>query len=120
MKTQKVIIIDAEKREVREGVVKGLKDQQTIVGGLICLAGDFSTKGDELFVNDEGLLTNPQFFFYLAGMPQPYAGNGYLIGECDRNGYSTNVKIDIRYVRDNVKCMTPLDVTLWAKSHQGA
>ena len=39
-----------------------------------------------IFVDDEGLLKNPQHFFMLPGMDQPIAGNGLVLGEADEQG----------------------------------
>ena len=42
---------------------------------------------DVIFVDDEGLMKNPQHFFKLDGMTSPLAGNGLVLGT-DREGES--------------------------------
>lgn len=39
-----------------------------------------------IFVDDEGLLTNPQHFFMLEGWADPLAGNGLVLGDVDEEG----------------------------------
>ncbi len=39
-----------------------------------------------VFVDDEGLLNNPQHFFMLEGWAQPLAGNGLVLGDADEEG----------------------------------
>lgn len=86
----KGFIIDAEKREIREARFSGLKDLQKAVGGLITTAHEihhFDDSGfsmassyDTVFVDDEGLLKDPQHFFFIEGGHSPFAGNGVVVG----------------------------------------
>ena len=39
-----------------------------------------------VFVDDEGLLNNPQHFFMLDGWADPLAGNGLVLGDADEEG----------------------------------
>tara|TARA_R110000822_G_scaffold117943_1_gene250487 strand:- start:76 stop:423 length:348 start_codon:yes stop_codon:yes gene_type:complete len=39
-----------------------------------------------IFVDDEGLLNNPQHFFMLDGWAHPLAGNGLVLGDVDEEG----------------------------------
>lgn len=39
-----------------------------------------------VYVDDEGLLNNPQHFFMLEGWSQPLAGNGLVLGGLDEEG----------------------------------
>ena len=39
-----------------------------------------------VFVDDEGLLNNPQHFFLLDGWADPLAGNGLVLGDADEEG----------------------------------
>jgi hypothetical protein len=107
----KVWIIDSDKREIRAGTVRNLEDCQKIVGGLICFAHRLPN-GDTLFVNDEGLLGQPQHFFYLKGAPNVFALNGYLIGPADDNGNDTDVQLPIETLQMLVKWLSPLEVAL--------
>jgi hypothetical protein len=79
----RVIIIDAQKKEVREETISadghGLEGLQNIVGGLIEAA--FRTDKDVLYVDEEGLLKAYNYGFSFIGAPQAlYAGNGVMAG----------------------------------------
>ena len=47
---------------------------------------------DVIFVDDEGLMKNPQHFFKLDGLTSPLAGKGLVLGT-DRHGESTAPKL---------------------------
>ncbi len=104
----KVIIINATERTITEGVVTGLESCQKIVGGLIAVATELPN-GDEVFVNDEGLLNGPQAFFDI-GAHQEFAGDGYVIGPCNRNGYSTDVRSTVEEIKAKVEFMDHHDM----------
>ena len=57
---------------------------------------------DTLFVDEEGLLKEQQFFFEIKGVHrvhQPFAGNGFIAG-CDiETGDSTDVKMTLDEVK---------------------
>jgi hypothetical protein len=66
-----------------------LRELQRLVGGLIAYAWTFPN-GDTLFVDDEGLLKQPEHFFRVCGCPQEFfAGNGVVVGKATRAGYDT-------------------------------
>lgn len=94
MKPRRIIIIDAQEKILHEATVTDLKDMQKIVGGYICLACSLPN-GDEIYVNDEGLLSDPKFFFYPEGAHQPFALNGFIIGGPDSEGELTDAKIKL-------------------------
>lgn len=82
---KRVIMINAELQIITEGVVIGLSGMQKLVGGYIERAHIFEN-GDELYVNEEGLLQNTNHFFVVEGFHQPFAGNAYVIGPVTANG----------------------------------
>ena len=53
---------------------------------------------DSVFVDDEGLLNNPRYFFTLKGYPQPLAGNGLVLG-CDDEGESVEPRMSLEDLR---------------------
>lgn len=78
----RAIWINSEAKTVEEVTINpetDLEDLQARVGGYIELGHRFGNQ-DVLFVNEEGLLHNPQNFFTIPGAHQPFAGNGIIIG----------------------------------------
>ena len=76
----KAIVIDSINRKAEVRDIKGtISELREIVGGPICYATSYSN-GDTLYVDDEGLLKNPEYFFTVKGCTQPLAGNGILVG----------------------------------------
>ncbi len=74
--------------------VTTLEDMQKLVGGLICLAW-ILPNGDELYVNDEGLLRDEIEFFRITymGSSQTFAGDGFISGPVDKDGNMTDVQL---------------------------
>lgn len=56
---------------------------------------------ESIFVDDEGLLNNPEFFFMWRGYHQPLAGKGLILG-VDDEGESVETKLTLDYVVDHV------------------
>lgn len=96
VKFKRVLFIDAVNRTITESKIRGLDDMQKLVGGSIECATQFEN-GDEVFVNEEGLFGEPQHFFDV-GAHQPFAGNGFVIGECGRDGYSKDAKSTVEEI----------------------
>jgi len=61
--------------------------------------------GGSMFVDDEGLLKNPQHFFMWKGMGQPLAGNALILGESDDDGESTECKLSLWDIMSQVVFM---------------
>ena len=77
----RAIVINAADRTVSEAQIDGsLKSLQQIVGGLIDpVYPGLDGTDHHCYVNDEGLLNNPQHFFMLKDGHQPLAGNGVIL-----------------------------------------
>lgn len=58
----------------------------------------FGDVGDGVYVDDEGLLKGPEFFFQITGCPSPLAGKGLVLGS-DDDGNSIEPKITIDELR---------------------
>jgi len=56
---------------------------------------------DCLYVDEEGLLKDQEFFFEVKGMHQPFAGNGFIAG-CD---IETGDSADVEMTLDEVKSL---------------
>lgn len=102
----RALVIDAANREVREirlssNESEQLSQAQEIVGGYIESAVRLPNE-DTIFVNDEGLLTEPEHFFLVAGYPKPLAGNGIIMGADPETGETANVKTSLETLAKNV------------------
>lgn len=107
-KSYKVIIIDAEKKQVYESTSKGLPDLQKVVGGYIELAHEIQIKGDlsdSIYVNDEGLF-GAKHFFEFKGAHQPFAGNGVVVGTDLDSGETTDVQSSLNDIKSKVKFLS--------------
>lgn len=110
----RAIIINAEERTVSEAEIDGsLKSLQQIVGGLIDpVYPGLEDTGHHCYVNDEGLLNNPQHFFMLKDGHQPLAGNGVILG--DDNGDEAPATLPLDWVKERVTFMDLQAVREWA------
>lgn len=69
-------------------------------------AARFNAKGDAAFIDDEGLLKQPEFFFSIQGygdLPfgHPLAGKGLVLG-VDAEGESVSPSVDVDWLWENV------------------
>lgn len=108
----RAIIIDAEKQEIREETCTGntLEFMQKAVGGLIEPAfviywKTSSGPEDYLYVNEEGLLSQPKHFFVIDGVNQPFAGNGVVMG-LNSEGETVGAEISLEKVKKMVRFKT--------------
>lgn len=93
MKQKRVLTINSATQTIGETTIAGLTDAQTLVGGLIERAFVFPN-GDELYVNEEGLLGQPEHFFTVKGGQHPFAGNAFVVGEPTNSGENRDVSMD--------------------------
>ena len=86
--TLRVIHIDTASQRIEERQIPAgdghLEALWKLVGGYIEVAARFAN-GDVLYVDEEGLLKEPERFFCLKHEQRPYAGNG-VISRCDQEG----------------------------------
>ena len=59
-------------------------------------------EGDCIYVDDEGLLKEPEHFFYVRGMQQPLAGNGLVVGTSPA-GYSRSARTSLPHIISSVR-----------------
>ncbi len=62
---------------------------------------------DVIYVDEEGLLHDPNLFFQIAGNPQPLAGNGLILGT-DRSGDCKDAETPLDVVKRSVSFMFDL------------
>ena len=90
-KPSKAILIDTANKEMREILVSGYQDLLKYLKCETLAVGMRLPNGDTLYIDDEGLLINPELFFMIRGNDRPMAGNGVIIG-CDGGGNDVDYK----------------------------
>lgn len=76
----KAILIDSEQQEIRQVEYHHPAEWQRLIGGPIQLAHAWPN-GDVLYVDEEGLLHSPRYFFAIPERTdQLLAGNGLIVG----------------------------------------
>jgi hypothetical protein len=116
----RAIIIIAQDRTVTETEIDGkLKSLQQIVGGLITPVYDGLDDSHHCYVNDEGLLHNPQHFFMFRDGHQPLAGNGVILSTTN-DGDEAPCALSVDSVRDRVTFMDLHAARAWChrQEHQ--
>lgn len=110
----RAIIIDAEKRSVSEADIDGgLQSLQQIIGGLIDpVYPGLEGTDHHCYVNDEGLLNNPQNFFMLKDGHQPLAGNGVILSTTPE-GDEAPATLPLHWVKERVTFMDLQAVREW-------
>jgi Domain of unknown function (DUF3846) len=77
----RAIVINAKDRTITATEIDGsLTSLQQIVGGLIEPVYDGLDDAHHCYVNEEGFLDQPHYFFMFKGGHQPLAGNGVIVG----------------------------------------
>lgn len=74
----KGILIDAKNREIKEIEYSDFDDLKKIMGIQWAQGLSVLPKKHTLYIDEEGLLNNPEHFFIIDGYPQPLAGNGAI------------------------------------------
>lgn len=55
-----------------------------------------------IFLDDNGLLNDPQRFFLIRGYPDPLAGKGLVMGS-DAEGNTQAAKTPLKWLQDNIR-----------------
>ena len=98
----RAIVINAKDRTVTETEIDGkLNSLQQIVGGLITPVYDGLDDSHHCYVNDEGLLHNPQHFFMFDDGHQPLAGNGVILSSTN-DGDEAPCTLSLDWVQQRV------------------
>jgi hypothetical protein len=113
----RAIIINAKDRTITETEIDGsLKSLQNIVGGLIEPVYQGLDDPHHCYVNEEGLLEDPQHFFMFAGGHQPLAGNGVILSSTD-DSYQGPCTLSLDWVKEHVTFMDLEAARQWAREH---
>lgn len=107
-------LIDPISREIThreyDGSLKSIYDAIG-VDGFECARFDTQSR-DTIFVDENGLLNDPTYFFTINGYMHPLAGKGFLLG-CDETGKAITPHNSLEAVRKNVTFLRRLgDSTL--------
>lgn len=95
----KAIFIDAFEKTVTEiEMVPELSEYYSRLKCDCITIGYSFPNSDILFVDDNGLLTNPKHFFRIHGIDYDYAGNGIIIGTDPTSEDECDVKIKADYL----------------------
>lgn len=106
----KALLIDVEKREVREIIIENSLSAMYKVMKCDCIAVGLNIENrDCIYVDDEGLLKRQENFFHYVGSYQPLAGNGLVVGS-HYTGATVDVKTSVKEVRENVKFLNLLNI----------
>lgn len=101
----RAIKIDSKNSTIIEIEIKGYEEVRDAVDGCICLAFDYPNNKHSCYVNDEGLLNNPEFFFVSKFGAQPFAGNGVIMGSTPSGNFRT-CKLNLDDVKNSIKFLT--------------
>ena len=105
----KAVLIDAKNRTVTDVEYSGdYREIYTLIGCRCFTLVRGLPDGDDLFVDDEGLLTvnDDSTFFQISWYPTPLVGSG-LILSCDEEGDSQSAKHDAAFYKPHVRFMGP-------------
>jgi uncharacterized protein DUF3846 len=113
----RAIIVNSEHRTITETEIDGsLKSLQHIVGGLIEAVYQGLDEPHHCYVNEEGLLDNPQHFFMFTDGHQPLAGNGVILSSTDDGGEAP-CTLSLDWLKERVTFMDLEAARQWARQH---
>jgi hypothetical protein len=99
------IVINAKDRTITAiDIDRSLKSLQQIVGGMIEPVTQGLDEFHHCYVNEEGLLNNPQHFFMFRDGHQPLAGNGVILSSTE-DGDEAPCTLLLDWVRERVTFM---------------
>ena len=113
----RAIIVNSKDRTITETDIDGsLNTLQKIVGGLIEPVSHGLDDNHHCYVNEEGLLNDPQSFFMFTGGHQPLAGNGVILSSTD-DGAEAPCILSLDCVKERVTFMDLEAARQWCRAH---
>jgi hypothetical protein len=113
----RAIVINSRNRTVVEiDLVPTLDRLQQIVGGLIEPVEQGLDDEHHFYVNEEGLLDNPEHFFMFTEGHQPLAGNGVILASTG-DGREAPCRLSLEWVKERVTFMDFYAVRRWCQDH---
>ena len=114
----KAILIDSENQTVKQiEIADGNDHLDSMYKALKCEMFEAPlvfNDGDTLYVDEEAMLKPISMFFEIEGAPQPYAGNGLILGCNLKNGNSRSVKMTVEDIEKKIKFSSALEMKLRA------
>lgn len=98
---KRVVIINSETQQVTEDEISGLEDMQKIVGGRIERAFIIDN-GDEIYVNEEGLLRGSNFFCEMVNKDFILFGNAIIVGAVTPTGANRDALSTTEEIREQI------------------
>ena len=113
----RAIIVNPEDRTITETEIDGsLKTLQQIVGGLIEPVYQGLDDNHHCYVNEEGLLDDPQYFFMFKDGHQPLAGHGVILSTTDGGGEAP-CTLSLDWVKERATFMDLEAARQWCSQH---
>jgi Domain of unknown function (DUF3846) len=113
----RAIIINSKDRTITATDVDGSLDSlQQIVGGMIEPVSQGLDDYHHCYVNEEGLLADPQHFFMFRDGHQPLAGNGVILASTDDGGEAPCTLL-LDWVKERVSFMDLEAARQWCRAH---
>ena len=115
----KAILIDAKNRTVEDFEYDGnWKTIAPTIGASLFTAVTGLPNGDDIYVDDEGLLTADENtgWFMFPWYPAPLCGSGLILGVNDE-GETIATKSTAEFYREKVQFMNSQAVWLWKELH---
>jgi hypothetical protein len=113
----RAIIVNPEDRTITETEIDGsLKTLQQIVGGLIEPVYHGLDDNHHCYVNEEGLLHDPLYFFMFTDGHQPLAGHGVILSTTDDGGEAP-CTLSVDWVKQRVTFMDLKAARQWCHAH---
>lgn len=109
-KSIRAFFIDAKRHAILKGSVSSLAGMQLAVGGNIELGMRLSD-GNVLYVDEEGLLKQPNDFILVDG--RPFAGSGLVVGPTDEDGNDTDAQGTLESLCKRVEFVDASNVGLY-------
>lgn len=101
-KLSRMILIDVYSQEVKEVQAEAnLGSFYKLIGCDVITVAAGLGNGDDVYVDDEGLLKPVGGWFYIEGASQPFAGNGLIVGR-NEEGDSVSCLSDLEDIKKRV------------------
>jgi len=115
----KAILIDSKNKTITDVNVEGdqLQGWYKLIGCKYVEAAHYFNEHDSIMVDEEGMLTQPEAFFFVEGAHQPFSGNGLVVG-VDEDGETVDVNMTAKELIElGVEFIHPMMIRSWVATH---